>query len=230
VTVRRLRPPVVASLLSPGVTGTREATYGRPENTYNHLQSTYVQSTLDYIFVRYQDHVLIRANQSVNDFKVVNNERLISISDHSAVVSDIEISFKTSTRQGQETIFWSGNQPCTTVDSPNPRRVCHFPFLYQGREYSRCITSGNEKAWCGLDFLAEDWGYCDSQVCPKYKSQSPSACAELEDREFTPIENQHEMPGCWDEVEPRFMFFSNIGNCLLASTKETLKGTPSSMT
>lgn len=52
-----------------GVTGSREATYGRPGNTYNHLQSTYVQSTLDYIFVRYQEHVLIRANQSVNEFK-----------------------------------------------------------------------------------------------------------------------------------------------------------------
>ena len=69
-------------------------------------------------------------------------------------------------------------------------------------------------------------------MCPKYKSQSPSACAELEDREFAPIENQREMPGCWEEVKPRFELFSSNdreAGCLLASTKETLRPTSLSL-
>ena len=37
------------------------------------------------------------------------------------------------------------------------------------------------------------------------------------------------MPGCWDEVKPRFVLFSSRGKCLLASTKENLIPTPSSM-
>ena len=45
----------------------REATFGHPENTF--ISDTGAQSTLDYIFVRHQSHVLLRANQSVSDFK-----------------------------------------------------------------------------------------------------------------------------------------------------------------
>ena len=57
---------VIASIFTDTGKEKREATYGHPENTYT---SGSGQSTLDYIFVRHQGHVSLKANQSVVDFK-----------------------------------------------------------------------------------------------------------------------------------------------------------------
>ena len=43
---------------------------------------------------------------------------------------------------------------------------CEFPFIYDGKEYSRCTTAGGYDPWCGYSVNNERemyngyWDYC----------------------------------------------------------------------
>jgi len=42
--------------------------------------------------------------------------------------------------------------------------LCHFPFLYEGKTYTRCTSHGLNQPWCYADSERRRWGYCDIEV------------------------------------------------------------------
>ena len=54
---------------------------------------------------------------------------------------------------------------CFTVSTKGGYQ-CVFPFIYDGKEYTKCTTEGNYDPWCGYSVNAQKemysgyWDYC----------------------------------------------------------------------
>ena len=80
----------------------------------------------------------------------------------------------------------SRGQNCrTTSDSPSPNVPCSFPFKFQGKLRSGCITDTDpdDRFWCSTQ--TDDnfqhipgqgfWGYCQTRNCPRSSATRTNA-------------------------------------------------------
>jgi len=61
---------------------------------------------------------------------------------------------------------------CKTVSGPRPNQPCVFPFRWEGRHYSGCVSDGFDQPWCSTltnlfgVHVTGNWGNCDTTNCP----------------------------------------------------------------
>jgi hypothetical protein len=43
-------------------------------------------------------------------------------------------------------------------------QFCHFPFVHNGQQFTRCTTQGHDVPWCWVDAEQTRWGNCELMV------------------------------------------------------------------
>lgn len=75
----------------------------------------------------------------------------------------------------------------STTNDNGETNPCEFPFIYNGKEYSTCITAERDHPWCSTTAnydTDKKWGYCIDIKCfkldstPRSFSKSRDACIE----------------------------------------------------
>jgi hypothetical protein len=105
---------------------------------------------------------------------------------------------------------YAGNQPC------------EFPFVYDGVEYSSCITDGYHAPWCMTDAANSKWGVCKHN-CPMDGANVRRRLS-AGDSGVTHLDHYHQIEGNgWCDDEKGTGPFGDTGLIIhySASTRET---------
>merc|ERR1711988_296818 len=77
-----------------------------------------------------------------------------------------------------------GNKPLPCADPTTDGKCCVFPFVYNGKEYNRCINDNHNSFWCSTTKNYDNdkaWGDCAPKKCPVGWHQFQKHCYRVYD-------------------------------------------------